>query len=59
MGIFDAEDEVMADGMDQKLLEKLCRDFKIDYTDLLQEINIYFDEIKYVQYNSFNINYKK
>lgn len=31
MGIFDAEDEVMADGMDQKLLEKLCRDFKIDY----------------------------
>lgn len=31
MGIFDAEDEVMADEMDQKLLEKLCRDFKIDY----------------------------
>lgn len=31
MGIFDAEDEVMSDGMDQKLLEKLCRDFKIDY----------------------------
>lgn len=31
MGIFDAEDEVMADGMDQKLLEKLCIDFKIDY----------------------------
>lgn len=31
MGIFDAEDEVMAGGMDQKLLEKLCRDFKIDY----------------------------
>lgn len=31
MGIFDAEDEVMAGEMDQKLLEKLCRDFKIDY----------------------------
>lgn len=30
MGIFDAEDEVMADGMDQKLLEKLCREFKVD-----------------------------
>ena len=31
MVVFDAEDAVMNDGMDQKLLEKLCRDFKIDY----------------------------
>lgn len=31
MGIFDSEDEVMDHEFDQKLLEKLCKDFKIDY----------------------------
>lgn len=30
MGIFDVEDQVMDGGMDQKLLEKLCREFKVD-----------------------------
>ena len=30
MGIFDVEDQMIGDEMDQKLLEKLCREFKID-----------------------------
>ena len=36
MGIFDSEDEVMDQEFDQKLLEKICREFKIDYKNHLK-----------------------
>ena len=36
MGIFDSEDEVMGQEFDQKLLEKICREFKIDYKNHLK-----------------------
>lgn len=36
MGIFDNEDEVMSQEFDQKLLEKICREFKIDHKNHLK-----------------------
>ena len=36
MGIFDCEDEVMSQEFDQKLLEKICREFKIDHKNHLK-----------------------
>lgn len=36
MGIFDSEDEVMSQEFDQKLLEKICREFKIDHKNHLK-----------------------
>ena len=36
MGIFDSEDEIMDPEFDQKLLEKICREFKIDYKNHLK-----------------------
>ena len=36
MGVFDNEDEVMSQEFDQKLLEKICREFKIDHKNHLK-----------------------
>lgn len=36
MGIFDSENEVMSQEFDQKLLEKICREFKIDHKNHLK-----------------------
>lgn len=36
MGIFDSEDEVMDQEFDQKLLEKICREFEIDHKNHLK-----------------------
>ena len=36
MGIFDSEDKVMDPEFDQKLLEKICLEFKIDYKNHLK-----------------------
>ena len=36
MGIFDSENEVMDPEFDQKLLEKICREFKIDHKNHLK-----------------------
>ena len=36
MGIFDVEDELMSPEFDQKLLEKICREFKIDHKNHLK-----------------------
>lgn len=36
MGIFDSENEVMDQEFDQKLLEKICREFKIDHKNHLK-----------------------
>lgn len=36
MGIFDAEGKVMDQEFDQKLLEKICREFKIDHKNHLK-----------------------